>query len=57
MIVSGTAAVSDDPPADQVPTYVSKYGPFIARNGWTPASFAGEYSVPLRIDPTRLRGW
>ena len=57
MIVSGTAALSDDPPADQVPSYVEKYRAFMDRNGWSPADFAGNYSVALRIEPTRLRGW
>ncbi len=57
VIVSGTASLSDDPPADAVPTYVAKYGAFIAGNGWTPAGFAADYSVALRIAPTRLRGW
>ncbi len=57
VIVSGTAAQSDDAPADQAPTYIAKYGTFIERNGWTPASFAADYSVALRIEPTRLRGW
>ena len=57
VIVSGTASLSDDPPADAVPTYVEKYRAFIDRNGWSPADFAASYSVPLRIEPTRLRGW
>ena len=57
MIVSGTAAPSDDPAADGVSAYVEKYAAFIERNGWTPASFAADYSVALRIEPTRLRGW
>ena len=30
---------------------------FIARNSWTPESFAADYSVPLRITATRLRGF
>ena len=57
VIVSGTATLSDDPPADQVPSYVEKYRAFMDRNGWSPADFAGNYSVALRIEPTRLRGW
>jgi hypothetical protein len=55
--VLGSAAVSDDPPADALPTYVAKYAEFIARNGWTPESFAADYSVPLRITASRLRGF
>ena len=57
VVVLGQAAVSDDPPADAVPAYVAKYATFIERNSWTPESFAADYSVPLRITATRLRGF
>ena len=57
VVVLGEAAVTDEPPAHEVPDYVEKYGAFIARNSWTPESFAADYSVPLRIEATRLRGW
>jgi PPOX class probable F420-dependent enzyme len=57
VVILGSAAASDDPPADALPAYVEKYAAFIARNGWTPASFAAEYCVPLRIAATRLRGF
>jgi PPOX class probable F420-dependent enzyme len=57
VIVSGRAAVSDDPPADEVPAYVEKYGGLIGGNGWTPESFAADYAVPVRIRPTGLRGF
>jgi PPOX class probable F420-dependent enzyme len=56
VVLSGTAAVSDDPPADRVEEYVAKYRPLIERNGWTPASFAADYSVPVRIALRRLGG-
>jgi PPOX class probable F420-dependent enzyme len=57
VIVSGRAAVSDDPPAHELPQYLDKYGELIERNGWTPESFAADYSVPVRIRPTGLRGF
>jgi PPOX class probable F420-dependent enzyme len=57
VVVLGSAAVTDGPPADALPGYVEKYAVFIARNGWTPESFAADYSVPLRITATRLRGF
>jgi PPOX class probable F420-dependent enzyme len=57
VVVLGQAAVSDDPPAHAVPAYVAKYASFIERNSWTPESFASDYSVPLRIAATRLRGF
>ena len=57
VILSGRAAVSDDRPAHELPAYVDKYGGLIERNGWTPESFAADYAVPVRIRPTRLRGF
>lgn len=56
VVVSGRAHRSDDPPADQVPEYVEKYLGLIEGNSWTPASFAADYSVPIRITPTRVHG-
>jgi PPOX class probable F420-dependent enzyme len=57
VVALGEAAVSDgDPPAHEVPAYVEKYAPLIARNGWTPESFAADYSVPIRIAVRRVRG-
>jgi PPOX class probable F420-dependent enzyme len=57
VVVLGDAAVTSDRPASAIPDYVEKYGAFIARNTWTPESFAADYSVPLRIEATGLRGW
>ena len=56
VVAVGDAAVSDDPPAHELPDYVEKYAPLIERNRWTPESFAAEYSVPIRIRVTRIRG-
>lgn len=57
VVCLGRARVSDDPPADQVPGYVEKYRALIVdRNRWTPASFAADYSVPVRITVSRVRG-
>ena len=56
VVVSGRARVSDDPGADGVDAYIAKYSGRISRNGWTPASFAADYSVPIRIDVTRVSG-
>ena len=53
----GEVRVSDDPPADESPEYVEKYAGRIAALGWTPESFAADFSVPLRIDLTRIHGW
>ena len=56
VVLSGTASVTDDPPADRIEEYVAKYRRLIEGNGWTPASFAADYSVPVRIELTRLAG-
>jgi PPOX class probable F420-dependent enzyme len=57
VIVSGEARASEDPPAHEVAAYVEKYRDPISRNGWTPQSFAADYSVPIRVSPARLRGF
>lgn len=57
-IFEGTAErVDDQEPADGVPSYVEKYRDHIDGYGWTPESFAADYSVPLRVTPERLRMW
>ena len=56
VVALGEAAVSDDPPAHELPEYVEKYSALIERNGWTPESFAADYSVPIRINVARVRG-
>jgi PPOX class probable F420-dependent enzyme len=53
----GELRVSDDPPASEVPEYVAKYAGRIAALGWEPEGFAADFSVPLRIDLTRIHGW
>lgn len=58
VVVTGDAAVdSAAPSVDAVPAYVEKYAALIARLGATPAQFATEYSVAIRIRPTKLRAW
>ena len=56
VVVTGEAAVSDDPPASDVPEYVEKYSWGFERNNWSPEGFAGLYSVPVRVTLRRLRG-
>ena len=56
VIITGDAAVDPStPPCDQVPGYVEKYAAEIVRLGADVPSFAGEYSVAIRIRPTKLR--
>src|SRR3954467_2476098 len=57
VVVQGDATVDQDAPAaHEVPEYAAKYADFIARNRWTPESFAADYSVPVRVRATRVRG-
>ena len=56
VVVTGGAAVDElAPPCDEVPGYIRKYAASIARLGADVPGFAGEYSVPIRIRPTKLR--
>ena len=56
VVVIGEARVSDDPPADEVPEYVAKYTWGFERNRWTAEEFASDYSVPIRVTVSGLRG-
>lgn len=58
VIVEGTARIDPETPgAADNPAYVAKYLPVMDDHGWTPEWFAGRYSVPIRITPTRFRYW
>jgi PPOX class probable F420-dependent enzyme len=57
VICWGEIRGSDDPPANQVAAYLAKYADRIEALSWTPESFAADFSVPLRIDLTRIHGW
>jgi len=56
VVALGEVVESDDRPAHEVPEYLEKYRPLIERNGWTPESFAADYSVPIRLTVRRVRG-
>ena len=54
--VEGIAALDPTaPPVDALPPYVEKYRSAIEGFGWTPASMAVDYSVAIRVRPTRFR--
>lgn len=56
VIVEGVAAIETDaPPADRVPSYIDRYRSLVDAYGWTPESFAADYSVEIRIEPTKAR--
>ena len=56
VILEGLAEFDPEPPtAERFSEYVAKYRGLIDEYGWTPDSMLGEYSVGLRITPTRVR--
>lgn len=58
LIVEGDARIDDAAPiAVDNPDYVAKYGSAMSERDWTPEWFAGRYSVPIRVRPTRFRYW
>jgi PPOX class probable F420-dependent enzyme len=57
VVLSGSAAIDrGGPPADQADDYLAKYDEHITRIGMSPEAFAQRYSVPVRIQLTRLDG-
>jgi PPOX class probable F420-dependent enzyme len=57
-VIAGEAIVDPSlPSAAEHAGYREKYADLIARLGADPESFAGEYSIPIRITPTKLRQW
>ena len=58
IIITGEARFNpDELPAPQVPAYMEKYRESIARLNYVLQEWAAEYSVALRIHPTKLRGF
>jgi PPOX class probable F420-dependent enzyme len=51
----GRAELLDGPPANRVRAYVEKYREGMRELGMTPARFAADYSLPIRVTPTRVR--
>ena len=45
------------PPAHEIPAYLEKYAIGIKELGMTPESFSKEYSLAIRVIPTKVRGW
>jgi hypothetical protein len=57
VVLTGTAGVpADGSPATGVPEYIEKYRSGIAQLGMDPDTFAADYSVPIKVSPTRVRG-
>ena len=58
VIVEGTAELLDDPALSmRMPEYVEKYGAMMQDMGYTPEIYAGEFSLGIRITPTKIRNW
>lgn len=56
IVFRGNASIDRSiPSADQVPAYLEKYRSGIQSLGSTTDEFAREYSIPIRVHPTRLR--
>jgi PPOX class probable F420-dependent enzyme len=57
IVLSGIARVDADAPGvDANPAWLEKYAGQIEQFGMTPASFAARFSVPIRVQLTRLDG-
>ncbi|HLC04128.1 MAG TPA: TIGR03667 family PPOX class F420-dependent oxidoreductase [Anaerolineales bacterium] len=48
--------IEGGPAAEDHEGYLGKYGERIAGLGMSPAEFAGEYSLAIRVTPSELRG-
>jgi PPOX class probable F420-dependent enzyme len=58
VIVEGTAEVLDTPDISAtLPAYVEKYGAMIQNMGSTPESMAADYSLGIRVTPTKFKSW
>jgi PPOX class probable F420-dependent enzyme len=58
LVVAGTASIDRSyPSAARNEAFLAKYRPVMDDYGWTPEYFAGEYSVPIRVTPTKYRYW
>ena len=49
--------LDDAPPPTEVPEYLEKYREGIERIGMDPEGFAREYSVGIRVSPSRWQVW
>ena len=58
LVIEGTAAVDETAEASDVhPVYAAKYHEPLAHWKMDEAQTAREFSVPVRITPTRVRAW
>ncbi|MGH2615797.1 MAG: TIGR03667 family PPOX class F420-dependent oxidoreductase [Thermomicrobiales bacterium] len=58
VILTGDAWIdAGGPPANTLPAFIDKYAAGLRSNGMIPDDFTREYSVPVRVRPTALRGF
>jgi PPOX class probable F420-dependent enzyme len=58
VVFSGTAEIlGTEPSSDRIAAYQTKYGSSIVGLGYTPESFAADYSVVIRVTLEKLRGF
>jgi PPOX class probable F420-dependent enzyme len=58
VIVEGRAELLENPDISvTLPAYVEKYGALIQDLGWTPATMSADYSLGIRVTPTKFRSW
>lgn len=58
LVIEGVAAVdAATPPSDVHPAYAAKYHEPLAHWEMDEAQTARDFSVPVRITPTRIRAW
>jgi PPOX class probable F420-dependent enzyme len=57
IVFTGHAEISaDEPPADQHQLYLAKYRHWMTSKFGSPEQFAADYSVALRVYPSKVRG-
>ena len=58
VVFTGEAQIAEaEPSVLQVPSYLEKYKDGIPGIGMTPESYAAAFSVPIRVTPTKVRGF
>jgi PPOX class probable F420-dependent enzyme len=58
VVVEGTAVLlADQDISTSLPEYVEKYGTMIQDLGYTPETMGSEFSLGIRITPTKIRNW
>jgi PPOX class probable F420-dependent enzyme len=56
VLTGDVEVVPDEPPVQQNPAYLAKYGERITAGWKTPETFGSIYSEPVRFRPRRVRG-